>query len=72
MKLFVECSYCKEEESVEITQQDHDRYIYDKELVQKIWPEFSTKQRETLIGYRTGMWWCPNCDEGTATKVATA
>ena len=66
MKLFVECGYCKEEQSVVVAQPDVDRWLAG-ELVQKVWPDLSTNEREALIGYRTGMFWCPACDNASPT-----
>ena len=69
MELFVECGYCKEEQSVIADKPDINRWLAG-ELVQKVWPDFSTDQREVLIGYRTGMFWCPACGNASPTKCS--
>ena len=69
--IHVECSRCKAEHSVTTSKESLDRY-FAGEVVQKVFPDLSTDERETLIGFRTGMWWCPSCDEAAGTNIAVS
>ena len=69
--IFVECGYCKEEHSVRASKESLDSYL-DGELVQNVFPDLSTDDREVLIGFRTGMFWCPSCDNPAPTNIAVS
>ena len=69
--IFVQCGRCGEEHSVRASKESLDEYL-NGALVQKVFPNLSADERETLIGFRTGMWWCPSCDEGAGTNVAVS
>jgi hypothetical protein len=69
--IYVECSRCSAEHSVRASKESLQRYL-SGELVQNVFPDLSTDERETLIGFRTGMWWCPSCDEGAGTNIAVS
>ena len=69
MSVFVECVRCKHEHVVETEKPSLDKYM-GGELVQKVYPDMSRDEREVLIGFRTGIFWCGACDEiaGTVTS----
>ena len=69
MNLYIECVNCKHEHVVQTTQSDLDRYM-GGELVQKVYPDMGTDEREALIGARTGMFWCGACDDVAGVTVA--
>lgn len=69
--IFVECGYCKTEHSVRASKESLDSYL-DGALVQKVFPDLSTDDREVLIGFRTGMFWCPSCDNAAPTNIAVS
>jgi hypothetical protein len=69
--IFVECGRCGEEHSVRASKESLDEYL-NGALVQKVFPDLSVDERETLIGFRTGIWWCPSCEEPAGTNIAVS
>jgi len=67
-----ECMDCKKMDSVEIKAADWHAYIKDNVLVQKMWPDLGTWDREVIIGCRTGFYQCALCNallESTAEEA---
>ena len=69
--VFVECGYCKHEHSVRASKESLDSYLSGG-LVQKVFPNLSEDDREILIGFRTGMFYCPSCDNPAPTTIAVS
>jgi len=69
--IFVECGYCKAEHTVRASKESLDYYLKGG-LVQKVFPDLSTDDREVLIGFRTGMFYCPSCDHPAPTNIAVS
>lgn len=64
------CVSCGEEGRVTVLSDDIKRYIYENELVQNVWPDLSTDEREILISWRNKKAnpnWnyhvCPKCSQ---------
>lgn len=66
------CTLCNNTDSVTVTCGEIKRFVYGTELVQNIWPDLSTDEREVLIGWRnqradsscgerTGFHLCASC-----------
>jgi len=69
--VFVECGHCKHEHSVRASKKSLDSYLSGG-LVRKVFPDLSTDDREILIGFRTGMFYCPSCDNPAPTTIAVS
>ena len=52
------CYDCEKQDSLEVNLLDWSSYIDEKLLVQKVWPDLSTWDREIIIGHRTGFYQC--------------
>lgn len=59
--LDVDCMTCNNTDKVAVSTEDYQRYIWGGDLVQNIWPELDTWEREVIIGYRTGVFQCKQC-----------
>lgn len=59
------CSSCDKSSTVVVTCGEIKRFVYGSELVQKIWPDLSADDRETLIGWRSQRHDDSNCGEPT-------
>ena len=46
------CTLCNHTDSVTVTCGEIKRFVHGTELVQNIWPDLSTDEREVLIGWR--------------------
>jgi hypothetical protein len=57
-----ECMDCQRVDSVQVKPTDWATYIEGRELVQNVWPNHSTWDREVLIGCRTGVYQCALCN----------
>lgn len=44
---------------------------WDGATVQEVWPNESAEYREVMMGYRTGWFICPACDEPNSAKEVT-
>jgi len=49
----INCVVCGGEEKVTVLCDDIKRYIYENELVQDVWPDLRTEEREILISWRS-------------------
>lgn len=56
------CYDCEKQDSLEVNLLDWSSYIDEKLLVQKVWPDLSTWDREIIIGHRTGFYQCALCN----------
>jgi hypothetical protein len=58
-----ECHLCGEVEWINISRDDPrvERWLSGRLLVQDVFPELHTTDREVLIGWRTGRHICVNC-----------
>jgi len=56
------CYDCKKEDSLEVNLLDWAKYIDAGQLVQNVWPDLSTWDREVIIGHRTGFYQCALCN----------
>ena len=59
--LTANCMTCKADATVDVTVADYQSYAWGNKLVQNVWPTLSTWERETIIGYRTGVFQCHDC-----------
>lgn len=59
--LDVDCMSCNRTDKVAVLTEDYQRYTWGGDLVQNIWPELDTWEREVIIGYRTGVFQCKKC-----------
>ena len=59
--LEAECMSCNRTDKVAVLTEDYQRYAWGGDLVQNIWPELDTWEREVIIGYRTGVFQCKKC-----------
>lgn len=56
------CMDCKRVDSIQVKPSDWNTYIQKGELVQNVWPNHSTWDREVIIGCRTGVYQCALCN----------
>jgi len=54
------CMACKGTRSVTVFEHDIKKH-HRGALVQDVWPDMSSDDREVMIAYRTGMYMCPSC-----------
>ena len=55
------CMTCNTTHEVSVLTEDYQRYTWGGDLVQNVWPNYSTWEREVIIGYRTGVFQCKKC-----------
>ena len=55
------CMECERVDSVEVNAANWLDYINNNVLVQKMWPDLGTWDREVIIGCRTGFYQCALC-----------
>jgi len=55
------CNACSSSNSVNVHGDDYRNYMYNNQLVQNVWPDLTTDQREIIIGHRQGMYYCSPC-----------
>lgn len=63
----LKCGGCGIKHNIQPRLLDVTKY-WDGEKVQNIWPDESPDYREVMIGYRTGWFICPVCQEPNACK----
>lgn len=66
----IRCCGCGIKHNVKPRLLDVTRY-WDGAKVQDIWPDEGADYCEVMIGYRTGWFICPVCNEPNATKEVT-
>lgn len=55
------CNGCGTSNSVDVHSDDYRNYMYNNQLVQNVWPDLTTDQREIIIGHRQGTYYCSPC-----------
>ena len=60
VNLKAKCNVCRVSSEVEVEKADLSTYLGGK-LVQSVWPEYTSAQREIIIGSRTSMYLCDDC-----------
>ena len=63
----IRCCGCGMKHNVQPKLLDVTNY-WDGAKVQDIWPDESPEYREVMIGYRTGWFICPACNEPNSAK----
>jgi len=58
--LNVKCAGCGHQDVVAVSKKDLTAY-YQGALVQDVWPEMAPADREKIIGWRSGVWYCDDC-----------
>lgn len=66
----IKCCGCGMNHNIQPKLLDVTRY-WDGAKVQDIWPDEDADYREVMIGYRTGYFICPRCNECNAAKEVT-
>ena len=56
-----DCHACTTTNSIDVHPDDHRNYIYNNQLVQNVWPDLTTDQREIIIGHNSGAYYCSPC-----------
>ena len=55
------CLGCLSSNSVDVHPDDYRNYIYNNQLVQHVWPDLTSDQREIIIGHGQGTYYCSPC-----------
>ena len=56
-----ECKMCPTKETVNVTEADYAAYTIGGQLVQNVWPGFTSQQREIIMGASNGFYLCSTC-----------
>ena len=56
-----ECKMCPAKETVNVTEADYAAYTIGGQLVQNVWPGFTSQQREIIMGASNGFYLCSTC-----------
>ena len=56
-----ECKMCPAKETVNVTETDYAAYTIGGQLVQNVWPSFTSQQREIIMGASNGFYLCSTC-----------
>jgi hypothetical protein len=56
-----DCKTCNISNSVEVHADDYRNYLYNNQLVQNVWPDLTTDQREIIIGHSNNYYLCDVC-----------
>jgi hypothetical protein len=59
--LLPKCATCGVQESVTVTTEDLNAYVFDRRLVQDVWSDWSPSEREKVIGWNSGFHTCVDC-----------
>ena len=56
-----ECKMCPTTDTVNVTEADYAAYTTGGQLVQNVWPGFTSQQREIIMGASSGFYLCSTC-----------
>ena len=56
-----ECNNCKQVHGLEVNLDKLNSYIYDRKLIQDVFPNLTPSQRELIMGNVNGMYLCDIC-----------
>jgi len=59
--LTASCNRCPKENNIEVFEGDLRNYVYNKQLVQNVWPELTASDREIIMGAVVGFYYCDPC-----------